>query len=40
MTYWNILFIFDTLFFVLTAFTVAYMTFYAIASHIVTTFKN
>lgn len=35
MTYWNILFIFDTLFFVLTAFTVAYMTFYAIASQFV-----
>lgn len=35
MTYWNILFIFDTLFFVLTVFTVAYMTFYAIASQFV-----
>ena len=35
MTYWNILFIFDTLFFVLTAFTVVYMTFYAIASQFV-----
>ena len=35
MTYWNILFIFDTFFFVLVAFTVTYMTVYAISSQFV-----